>query len=334
MRRRLALFAALAVVAAGCAASGQPDSGTSSAGPRIVATTSILGELVTDLVGDEARVEVLIAPGQDPHGFAPSARQAQAMRESALVVANGLQLEEGLLDVLAAVEDDGVPVVRLADRLDPIPPAGAAEDHDHAEHDHGDAQGDHTEEGDHEGHDHGALDPHVWFDPVRMADGARLLAERLADAGIGPDVDWAARGAAVAEDLMALHDEVAEVLAPVPDACRRLVTNHDSLGYLASRYDFEVVGSVAPGTSSQADPSAREFAALAGLVRETGVPAVFVEVGESRRLAEALAEEVDREVEVVELYTGGLGAPGSGAEDYAGMLTTDARRIADALADC
>lgn len=319
MPHRLPLLVGLLVLATGltaCGASGE--STTPGSGPHVVATTSILGDVVGDVVGEHAEVQVLIPPGQDPHGFAPSARQAQDLRTADLVVANGLQLEEALLDVLDAAEGDGVPVLRLAEHLDPITPAGAVGD-------------DHADEAD---DDHGPLDPHVWLDPLRMADGARLIAERVEAAGIGDDVDWTARGDDVADDLEDLHDEVATILGPVPDDCRRLVTDHDSLGYFANRYDFDVIGSVIPGTSTQAEPSARDFAALAATLRDAGVMAVFVDVGQSTRLADALANEVGDDVTVVELYTGSLGEPGSGAEDYAGMLTTDARRIADALADC
>lgn len=321
--RLLGTVVALMTAACGAAAPQEADAGDR----RVMATTSILGDLVGGVLGDDVALEVLVPPGQDPHGFAPSAQQVQALRQADLVVANGLQLEEGLLDVLAEAEADGVPVLRLADHLDPITPAGASDRDEHA------ADDDHADEDD--DHDHGPLDPHIWYDPLRMADGIRLVASTLQELAIEPaDVDWHERGEQVASDLESLHAEVGEILGEVPEDCRRLLANHDSLGYLAARYDFEVVGSVSPGTSSQAEPSAREFAALAELVRRTEVPAVFVEVGQSTRLADALATEVDRDVDVVELYTGSLGEPGSGAEDYAGMLTTDAGRIADALSDC
>ena len=329
MPHRLPLVAGLLGLAVGLTACGAPvgEPATADSAPRVVATTSILGDIVGDVVGQHAEVQVLVPPGQDPHGFAPSARQAQDLHTADMVVANGLQLEAGLLDLLAVAADDGVPVLHLAQHLDPIPPAGLAEEHDAEGESATDRPGAGTD-----GHD--TLDPHVWFDPLRMADGARLVAARLEEAGVGDDVDWGARGVDVASELESLHDEVGAILEPVRDACRQLVTSHDSLGYFAARYGFEVVGSVSPGTSSQADPSARDFAALADVLRETGASAVFVGVGQSTRLAEALASEVGGDVAVVELYTGSLGQPGSGAEDYAGMLRTDARRIADALSGC
>lgn len=290
------------------------EAGEDQAGLQVVATTTILGDLAARVVGEHGQVSVLMAPGQDPHGFSPSAQQAQQVREADLVLANGLQLEEGLLDLVGAAEQDGVHVLRLAEHLDPLAVGETAAEHE-------------------DGHDHGTEDPHVWFDPVRMADGARVLADHVAEVA-GDDVDWATRGEQVAGELEALDAEVREVLSAIPEPCRRLVTNHDNLRYLASRYDLEVVGTVVPGSTTGVEPSARDFAQLAATVREEGVPAIFAETIQSTELADSLAAEVGRDVAVVELYTDSLGAPGSGAETYPGMMRTVAQRVADALSSC
>jgi zinc/manganese transport system substrate-binding protein len=324
------------------AATSPADAEGDGGGPRVVVTTTILGDLVTDLVGEDGEVEVLMQPGQDPHGFSPSARQAASLRDADLVVANGLQLEEALLDVLDAAESDGARVLRVAEQLDPeeFAPAGTDDDHAHEDEDdhaHEDEDGDGDEEhaGEGDDHAHSGPDPHVWYDPVRMADGALLLAEELAAVDDRLDDDeWAGRGQELADRILAAHEEVESVLDAVPDECRTLVTSHDSFGYFAARYDFEVIGTVVPGTSTQVEPSARDFAALAETLREAGVPAIFAETTQPARLAEALAGEVGDDVQVVALFTDSLGEPGSGADTYTGMLRTNAERIADALASC
>ena len=166
-----------------------------------------------------------------------------------------------------------------------------------------------------------------------MATGVELIAAALDD--VAPGVaDWTAAADVLAAEVLAVHDEVTEILSAIPDECRRLVTNHDSLGYFAARYDFEVVGTVIPGASSLAEPSAGEFAELVDVVRDSGVPAIFAETTESGALADVLAQETGGTIEVIRLYTGSLGESGSGAETYAGMLVTDASLIADALATC
>jgi zinc/manganese transport system substrate-binding protein len=108
------------------------------------------------------------------------------------------------------------------------------------------------------------------------------------------------------------------------------VTDHDAFGYFSEAYDFEVAGVVIPGGSTLAEPSSEEFAGLVEVVREAGVRAVFANTAHRTVLIEALCAEVG-DVAVVELYVDSLGAEGSGAEDYAGMMLTDARLVAQAL---
>src|SRR5690606_37328543 len=129
-----------------------------------------------------------------------------------------------------------------------------------------------------------------------------------------PSVDWEAEATAVGTDLESLHREIAEELAAVPADRRKLVTNHDALGYFADRYEFEVVGTVIPGGSTMAEPSASDLAELADLLRREGIAAVFADTASSTRLAETLAAEVGEKVEGHPLYTGSLGPEGSGAE--------------------
>ena len=302
-------------------------------GLLVVATTSILGDVARNVVGDDGRVETLMPAGVDPHGFQPSASDAARLREADLVIAVGLGLEENLVDALAAGEADGVPLLELAEHLDPL---GYANEDEHAEDEHaedGDAGEDEHDHAEADDHEHGPLDPHVWFDPVRMADGARVIADELAALGEG---DWADRGDAYAEQILAVHAELESQFGALPETARRLVTNHDSLGYLAHRYDFEILGTVVPGTSNQAEADARAFAELAETIDEAGVAAIFTENIEASALADQLAGEVSGRggdaVEVVSLYTDALGESGSGAETYLDLLRENARRIVEGLA--
>ena len=341
MRRPLTTAAVAAVAAllalAGCSSD---DDGTTTAAtgaadderPTIVVSTGILGDLTTAVVGDRADVEVLLPPGGDPHGYEPSARDVAAMTEADLVVVNGLGLEEGLEPVLDQVADDGVPVLRVAPELAPIPFAGGSHDHTDEGDDHTDEDDEHVEEGDdHADEDGEALDPHVWMDPDRMTTAAYLVADAVAGA-TGLDADeLTASAAAFDEQLRAADEEVQALVATVPEERRVLVTNHDSLGYFAERYGFEVVGTVVPGGSTLAEPSAGELAELAEVVADAGVPAIFADATVDTALAESLAAESGADVEVVTLYTGSLGPEGSGAETYVGLLTANAQRIAEAL---
>jgi zinc/manganese transport system substrate-binding protein len=231
------------------------------------------------------------------------------LSDADLVVTNGLGLEENFADVLEGVINDGGSVLDLGSMLDPIPFGEEDEDQDEDE--------DHT------------LDPHIWMDPLRMAEAARLVAEALSE--VDNEVDWSARADSYSEDLNELHTEIEGMLSTIDDSERFLVTNHDALGYFAARYRFEVIGTVIPGGSTLGDPSSEDLASLVATMRELGVTVVFAETTRPSVLAEAVAAELGGEVQVVELFTGSLGEPGSGAETLIDMLRFDATRIAEAL---
>ena len=281
--------------------------------PLVVATTTILGDVVENVVGDEARVQVLIPVGADPHDFQASAAQIADLNRADLVVSNGLGLEEGLENVLEAAAGDGVRVFAVGPELDPIPLLEGEE--------HGEEGEEHEEEG--------GLDPHVWLDPLRMADAARLIAAQLSE--IDPATDWMTRAEDYASQLEATDREISDRLSSIPEEARHLVTNHEALGYFADRYGFEVVGVIIPGGSTLADPSSAQLAELVEVMRRERVTVIFAEATEPSALAEAVAAELGDEVEVIELFTEALGEPGSGADTLIGMLQTNARLITEAL---
>lgn len=293
---RTAAAAALALSAAGPAGCGD-GSGPGAAGddsrPLVVASTSVLADIVEQVVGDAAAVEVAVPAGADPHEFAASARQAERLAEADLLVVAGAGFEHGLEAAVEAAEDAGVEVFALAEHVDLL-----------------------------DG------DPHVWLDPLRTRDAVLALGEALAGAGI----DAAGGAERFAAELEAVHEELAAVLAEVPPARRVFVANHDVLGYLADRYGFEVAGTVHPGTSTHAEASTAHAEELVELLDETGVPAVFTDSSTSADLARSLAGAAAGDVEVVELFTESLGPEGSGADTYLGLLRTNAERIRDALA--
>lgn len=294
-RLGVALWVALALIGAGCSADPVDDDRI-----RVVATTTILGDVVGNVAGSDADVEVLMPIGASPHGFVPSSQQVAKIYGADLVVANGLDLEAGLADVLEAAKEDGVNVLEVASHLDPLP-FGDGDD----------------------------LDPHVWMDPVRMMDTARLIATELT--AVAPSIDWERNADAYAADLQSTHDEIQQLLAAIRTDQRRLVTNHDSLGYFADRYGFVVVGTVIPGGSSLGDPSSAGLAELVAVIEREQSPAIFAESTEPRALADAVAAEAGADVAVVELLTGSLGEEGTVADTLIGMLLVDAERIAEAL---
>lgn len=312
MKRILTLVVALALFGSSCRVAGGGDGGL----PLVIATTTVLGDIVANAAGNAVQVEVLMPIGADPHDFSPSARQAARLRKAALVVANGVGLEEGLLDVIDAAAADGVPVIKVGDFLDPQPfEAGPAGNYVRAT-------------GDESGGDAHGLDPHVWMDPVRIADAVGLIADRLSTS-VGLDVSKSA--AAYRAQILDLHTEIRGMIESVPPPNRKMVTNHLSFGYFADRYGLLLLGAVIPAATTGAETSAADFAGLVDLVEREGVSVVFGSTTEPTTLADALADEVGYEVRVIELYTGSLGEAGSGAETYIDMMRTSTRLIVENL---
>ena len=198
----------------------------------------------------------------------------------------------------------------------------------HEGHDDEDAHA-HEDEDGHEEHDHGPLDPHFWFDPIRVKIAVDEMAARLSVLDPESASVYHQNASDYKVQLDELHSWILEHVAVVPPERRLLVTSHDSLSYLAAAYGFEVVGLVIPSLSPDVEPSAEHIAELIETVREHEVPAVFGETTISERLAQAVARETG--AELFHLYSGSLGEEGSSGDTYLGMVRTNVERIVEAL---
>lgn len=336
-----ALVAACALVLAGCAPASDAEPAAAVVaseeveiirGPSVVATTTIIGSVVSDIlvcaVGNDSSLTVMMPVGADPHDVQASSGQVALMTTADLVVANGLFLEEGLLSTLVSVDAENGNVLELAELLEPLPFAYESEKDDDG---HGHSDPGHVDDDDDDEHGHGDLDPHFWLDMSRMAQAAELMGTELT-AATGDDV-YAQCGVSVADDIRVTETEVVALLAGISEGGRVLVTDHDAFAYFAQAYGFRVVGVVVPGGSTLADPSSKELADLVRTIRSEGVPALFANTATPSAVAEAIAAEVGQGVTVVPLFVGSIGGPGSGAESYREMMVANATLIAQALAD-
>ena len=297
MRKIFALALTGALLAlTGCAGNAASDR------PLVVVTTNILGDVVSQLVGDDVEVMTLMRPGADPHSFEISAAEAARMRSADLLVANGLGLEEGLQQHLDAAASEGVQTFVAGDAVTVLPYTSTDAD--------------------------GADDPHYWTDPARMIAVVDALTPVLESLGGAAVADHAAAYRAELQDLDA---EMTAAFAAIPAERRALVTNHHVFGYLADRFGFRVVGAAIPGGTTLAAPSASDLADLVAAVDDAGVPTIFAESSSPDRLVRALAEEADRDVEVIELYTESLTDADGGAPDYLTMMRVNTERIARGL---
>lgn len=369
-----AAFLGLAGCGSEVASDGQDPAGAGlSSGQTIVATTGIWADVVNNVSCGAAEVLTLIPAMADPHGFEPSLADRARLDDAALIVANGLALEEGLEDTIDASAEAGTPVFYMAEEMSTIAYGAGGhshggndsdhedesdhdEDHDDdSDHDDHEDDSDHDEESDHEdesdhdddsehedhdsehddhdsdeSHEGSGEDPHVWFDPLRVSSALPALADRLvSDVGLDRDqVDGCL--ADYQAELEAMDETIVEIISTIPEQDRKLVTNHDSLGYFADRYGFEVIGTIIPAPSGLAETNPAQLQALAELIEAEGVVAVFTEPSTSRDEADALADQIDG-LSVIPLPMGSLGEEGGGADSYLEMLRTNAEAIGGAL---
>lgn len=300
MKRIVLLVLLLVGVPAGCADSAAADR------PTVVVTTNILGDITSNIVGEQADVLVLMPPNSDPHSFEISAAEAAQVESADLLIANGLGLEEGVANTIEAARSEGVDVLEVAPAADPIAYVT--------------------------GQSAGAQDPHVWTDPNRMRTVVDLIRDAVKESVDG--VDKSAIDSAAAQygaQLVELDARMSERFGLIAPDKRTLVTNHHVFGYLADRYDFEIIGAVIPSGTTLASPSASDLSDLAGMVRAAGVKTIFVDSSQPDRLAQVMASEAGVNIRVVELYTESLGEENSEASTYLDMMEYNSTVVASGL---
>jgi zinc/manganese transport system substrate-binding protein len=296
-------LASLAIVLILSSLSCQPPATGSK--KSIVVTYSILGSVVKDLVGDKADVTVSIPNGLDPHEWEPSAKDIEAINKADLVVENGLDLEEGMLKTLEAAKSSGVKFFTASDYIT-VRHVGPGE---------GIPSGDPDQA-------IGAADPHLWMDPITMKTVVGALATALSE---DLNLDVTSQAQSLESQLDSLNTDVVNIVSTIPEADRKLVTGHESMGYFAQRYGFKLVGVIIPSLSSQAGVSAADLAVLKKAIEDNQVKAIFTELGTSPAVAKAIGDETG--VKVVELTSHALPADGS----YFTFMRDLATVIADAL---
>lgn len=319
--RRRALASAATFVAAGlvfsaCSTESNSQGDANDATATVMATTTQIGsvaEQITDCAGGQTTI--LMSAGDDPHQFEASSAQIVDMINADVVLTNGLGLESSMQRSIENAVTDGAELFEVAPLLDPIPLSD--EHHEHGDHEH--AADD--------GHDHGDYDAHIWMDVSRMADGAELIGEKIAE--VTGDDTYVSCGSAVANELRSVDGQMQDLLAELDSA--RLVTDHAAYGYFADRYGLDISGVVIPGGSTDGEPSSQDLSQLTALLNAEGADALVTSKANTNRMITALAEETGGEIPVVELYESAIGEPGSGAETYQDAMLHNAQALAEAL---
>ncbi len=302
MIRSLPSFASLLLAASmlpllACCGEG-PGGGPASSGKlQVVATIAITGALAESVGGEFIELRVLVRSGVDPHEYELKSDDRKAISRASVILRNGLAID-AFLD--KAIGEQKTITTTVTDGLTLRKGEG------------------------------GGDDPHVWHDPEN--DKAMIEAIVAAFAAADPPNAPAYRGNGDA--AKARFDEadrqIRALIATIPAANRKMVTNHDAFGYFIERYGLTFVGAVIPSLTTQSEPSSKDIAALIDLIEKEGVKAIFSESSVDPKVAREIARDTNVRI-VDDLYGDSLGEPGSGAETVEGMLLANAGKIAEAL---
>ena len=297
------LVAVLAVMLGGVtlAACGGGDAGTDASGrPTVVATTTQLGDMARAVAGGRARVEQILKANSDPHEYEPRPSDARALADAEVVLRSGGDLDEWLDDVLENAGGNA----RTVTLIDAVRKRSAEQ----------------------------GIDPHWWQDPRNGVVSVRTIRDALITADPGGRATYSASADAYSKRLRGLDRAIAACVERIPEAERKLVTDHDALRYYADRYAIEVIGTVIPALSTQAQASAADVARLARTIRAEGVTTVFSAGSVNRKLAGAIARDSGAKIGS-ELYADTLGPEGSAGATYLGSLQANTRALVAGFSD-
>jgi zinc/manganese transport system substrate-binding protein len=308
----------------------------------VVATFSILGDMVERIGGEHIALTTLVGPDGDSHVYQPTPKAARSVAESDVLFLNGLDFEGWLERLAEAASFDGAMVV-ATNGVVPIAfddhddhndekhdDHDDHDDHNDEKHDEHDDHDDHDDEkhDDHAGHDHGAFDPHAWQSLENAVIYANNIAAGLAQADPENAGDYYANRAAFVAEVEMLSADIEAMMKSLPADKRTVVTPHDAFGYFAATYDLTFV---APqGMSTESEVSAGDVAALITQIREESISAVFIESITDNRMMEQIANETGATIGGT-LYSDALSAKSGPASTYLDMMRHNATTLFDAL---
>ncbi|AGX87185.1 metal ABC transporter solute-binding protein, Zn/Mn family [Candidatus Symbiobacter mobilis] len=289
----------------------------------VVASFSILGDVVRVVGADRIAVTNLVGPSQDAHTFEPRPTHARALLASRLVVLHGMELEPWAQKLLRSSGYSGAVVVASVGvqprRFGNAVTLGAHHEHhdDHDDHQH------------HGHHRHGGIDPHAWQNPLHVVQYAHNIAEALSKVDPAGAAQYRRNAQSYEKELHALDAWIRDRLWTIPVAQRKVLTAHDAFGYFADRYQ---VTFLAPqGVLTDAEPSAKAVAQLIQRVRKEQIRAIFTENLDNSSLLRQIVAETGAKV-LGSLYSDALSLPGTAGDTYLRMMRHNVDLLMQGLA--
>ena len=276
-----AIFLSIILIACG---SGSTTEDPSSDKINVLATTPMLGDFVNEIGGDNINLTILMPPEADPHTYDPSPQDASKIADADIVFYVGLKYEPAaLVKLLENTLDNEAVLVEVGESINPI--EFSEEGHD----DHDDEEG----HDDHKGHDHGAEDPHFWFDPLRVVMAVELMMNQLIELDPSNSEAYKSAGDAYISELNELDSTVSALIETVPSKNRKIITTHESLGYLEARYGLEVLTTIIPSLTSADEISPAELVDVLDVIEDNNIKVIFVESEAPSVYADTIAAEAN-----------------------------------------
>ena len=280
---------------------------------NVVATTPMIGEFVSQVGGDNINLTVLMPPEADPHTYDPAPQDAGKIADADLVFYTGLKYEPAALIKLLENSACGAEVLaEVGENVYPIEfKEGGHDDHD-----------------DHAGHGHGAYAPHFWFDPSRVAYAAEYIQGKLTEFDSENAADYEASSNEFTSELNDLSSQVSELISSVPSQNRKLITTHESLGYLEAKYGLEILSTIIPSLSSANEISPAELVDVIDVIEDNNVKVIFIEAEAPSVYAETIVAETN-----IKAVTGLWVETLKENQSYADFLISNVKLITDSLKD-
>ena len=254
---------------------------------NVLATTPMLGDFLNEIGGANINLTILMPPEADPHTYDPSPQDAAKIAEADLVFYVGLKYEpSAVMKLIENTSNTESVLVEVGEYINPI--EFSEEGHD----DHDDEEG---HEG-HEGHDHGSEDPHFWFDPARVSMAVELMINKLTELDPSNEVAYKTSGDAYIKELNQLDTTISKLIETIPSENRKIITTHESLGYLEAKYGLEVLSTIIPSLSSANEISPAQLAGVLDVIEDNNVQVMFIEAEAPSVYGETIAQEADIKV--------------------------------------
>jgi ABC-type Zn uptake system ZnuABC Zn-binding protein ZnuA len=280
---------------------------------KVVATTTIVGDIVRQIGGDRITFDVLLPIGVDPHSYDATPQDIVLLSEADLIFVNGAGLESFIDSIIVGSSTQGA-IINLSDEI-PLHEFNFTQEHG-------------KEQDDNE-NDDVTGDPHVWMDPNNVILWTHDIAAALSKLDPENQNTYELNAQTYREKLGVLDKWIIDQVRKIPADNRKIVTDHLIFGYFADRYGFEQVGAIFPGYSTLSEPSAQELAALVDTINQFNVKAVFVGFSVNPDLSSQVSK--DTNTRLIFLYTGSLSEEDRGAGTYLDYMQYNVTEITNGL---